>query len=983
MRTKFHRPAPLRALLLSGAACAAALTAGPAFAQEETAGLEEIVVTGSRIARQDYVSNSPVTTVSAEAFQQTGALTPENFLNTLPQVSPDVSSGSNNPDNNGRANINLRGLGSNRNLVLLNGRRVVPGDNTGSVDVNIIPTALVERVEVISGGASAVYGADAVAGALNFILKDDFEGVEADVQYGISEEGDGEEKSAYALVGGNFAGGKGNAVLNVGWAKREAIGKGDRSFSAQADSTTSYFPSGTFVPSGLNLPTQAAVDAVFSQYNVGAGLVSRNGSLSFNPDRSLFAVGNAGSFDVQNYKGDQADVAQRFFPNFFSFNFEPQNKLILPLERTSASGFAHYEVNEWVEVYSQVLYANYTAQSSSASSPAPTGTNSVDPGAGVFFSIPTTNPFIPAALRQILASRTGDDPTLAGSGATEDFRARKRFTQLGPRDSNNSFDVYQILGGLRGKLPNGWRWDVYAANGKTNLVELQRGNVSVSAVEQLLDAPDGGASLCSGGFDFFGKNELSSECQAFVGRTTKNFETYEQDVVEGTLSGNLFDLPAGPVGFAVGGLYYANRFNFEPDSLLSTGDVAGFNAEDPLSGFIDNRDVFAEILLPVVRDLPFAQAVNLTGGLRWSDHSAAGTFPSYKAEMDWQLADALRLRGTYQRAVRAPSIFELFSPQNEDNPQVEDPCNFNSAYRTGANAAQVRQLCIQQGIAPQIVDSFQQFNDQIDALQGGNPNLKEEKADTYTIGTVITSPVDHPFFERFSMSVDYYNISIKGAISALTPDTILAGCFNGDGTNPTFDPNNINCQRFRRTGTGDINNLLEIAENLGAIKTSGIDTQLDWGTALPGDLGDFNLNAILTWVDSFRVQEVKGAPFLEYVRSIGDDPGDALPEWKAALTGTYSYGPADVSLRARYIGPMRNENVVTDPTSTDGGVPSTWYFDTSASFAVTDAFTVRAGVNNLFDKKPRSYTDNVDATTDPSTYDVIGRRFFLGATVRF
>jgi len=974
-----------RSLMLASVCAACVTTAsGQEPGAAEPQQLEEIVVTGSRIARQDYVSTSPVTTVNAEAFRQTGALTPENFLNTLPQVSPDVSSGSNNPDNNGRANINLRGLGSNRNLVLLNGRRVIPGDNTGAVDVNIIPAALVERVEVISGGASAVYGADAVAGVVNFILKEDFEGAMADVQYTISEKGDGKEKSGYAILGGNFGDDRGNAVLNIGWAKRDAIGKGERDFSAQAGSSTSYYPSGSYVASGLNLPSQAAVDSVFARYNVAAGKVARNGSLSFNPDRSLFAIGNASTaFDVQNYKGPDSDIAQTFYPNFFSFNFEPQNKLILPLERTSASGFANYEINDWVEAYGQFLYANYSATSSLASSPAPTGTNAVDPGAGVFFSVPVSNPFIPADLRQILASRTGDDPTLAGVGASEDFRARKRFNVLGPRAAESRFDVYQVLGGFKGRLPNGWRWDVYGASGKTNMTEIQRGNVSVSAVERLLDAPDGGASLCAGGFNMFGSNELSAECQQYIGRTAKNLESYEQEVVEGSLSGDLFELPAGNVGFAIGALYYNNRFDFEPDSLLSSGDVAGFNAQDPLRGSVDNTDLYAELLVPLVKDLPLAQSVNFTGGFRYSDHSSAGTFPSYKGEMDWQMVDELRLRGSYQRAVRAPNIFELFSPQDEDNPEVDDPCNANSALRRGPNAAQVRQLCIQQGIPAAVIDSYTQFNAQIDALAGGNPNLREEKADTYTIGAVITEPFDHPLFERFSMSVDYYNISIKGAIDSLTPDTILGGCFNADGTNPTYDINNANCRRFRRTGVGDINGLLQIAENLGAIRTSGIDTQLDWGTELPGGLGDISLNTIVTWADSYRVQEVSGQPFLEYIGSIGDDPGDALPEWKAAFTGTYTYGSAMGQLRARYIGAMRNENVVVDPTSTDEGVPSTWYFDASASWQITEELSIRGGVNNLFDKKPRLYTDSVDSNTDPSTFDVIGRRFFMGASVKF
>lgn len=988
MKQSVYSARSIRSLLMAGAAVGAAMTAVPAFAQDQIQ-IEEIVVTGSRIARADYVANSPITTVSAEAFANTGSLTPEALLNQLPQVVPDVTTTSNNPSAGGQARVNLRGLGANRNLVLVNGRRPTPSGSAGIVDVNTIPSALVERVEVVSGGASAVYGADAVAGVVNFILKRDFEGAEADAQYGISDRGDAEEYAGTLTVGGNFADGRGNVAVSVNYAKRAQMGKGARSYSAQATSTTSFFPASTYVPVGTNAPTQAAVDALFGSYGVGAGLVSRTGTFSFNADKTLFAVGNSSAaFDVQNYRGEIDDtVAQNFFPDFYSFNFEPQNNLILPLERMSVNSVAHYKLTDAIEVYAQTSFTNYNATTALASSPAPTTSNITNPAAGAFFTVPVTNPFLPADLRALLATRTGDSTALPGTGADEDFLMRTRFTGLGPRVSTYTNNVYQVLGGFRGQLENGWNWDIYGAHGRVDLTERQDGNASVSAVERLLDAADGGASLCEGGLNIFGTQNISDECAAYIGVTAKNTTTIKHDVAEFTLSGDfddMFTLPAGSVGFAVGGLYWKQSFEFVPDSVLATGDVAGFNAQQPLAGSVDNKDLYAEILIPILSDLPGVRAFNITGGYRYSDHSAASTFSSYKIESDWTIVDQLRLRGGYQRAVRAPNINELFAPQDDDNPQGTDPCAFDSAARTGPNAAQVRQLCQATGIAPAVIDTYTQMNSQFSALTGGNPNLSEETADTFTVGAVITSPFDSPAFDRFSLSVDYYNIKIKDAIGQIDAPTTVNRCYDA-AYNPDFSASNPYCTAFIRDATGAPDEIQQYVRNLSTIKTAGVDVQVDYGFELPNDMGDLSFNLLVSWLDKYDEQIAPGDAFERYAGSIGDEIGDALPEWKGTLMTTYSQDSFAVSLRTRYIDKMDhryNRNGI-DPTGSEPGVKATWYFDLLGRLNVTDGVTLRAGVNNLFDQQPRLYPSNVQAGTDPSVYDVVGRRFFVGMNARF
>lgn len=957
-------------LLIGAAASAAALSSGGVFAQQ---GVEEIVVTGTRIARQDYISASPLTTVGAETLQRTGTLTVESILNDLPQVVPDLTATSNNPSANGgpgQANINLRGLGSVRNLVLVNGRRMIGGDENLAVDVNTIPTALIERVEVISGGASAVYGADAVAGVVNFILKQDFEGIQADGQFGISGKGDAKEESGALTMGGNFANGKGNAVVNFSYANRHFLGKGEREYTKQAVNVTSFLPQGSFVPEGTNLPTQAAVDQVWARYGLPAGSAVRTDRFSFNRDGSLFSTSTPATAPNVSHLTDPIDdtIATAFFPGRYSYNFEPENALVIPLQRKSAAAMAKYEVTEWAEAYFQFLFTNYSSSQQLAPSPAPTGSQ------GAFF-VPVTNPYIPNDLRTILASRPNP---------TANMQFLKRFNDVGPRRATNSSNVFHVTGGLRGALPNDWRWDIYASHGRLDATEIQKGNVSYNAIQRLLTAADGGASLCAGGFNIFGRGGISAACADYIEVTAKNQRSLTQDVIEASITGDIFEVPAGDVGFALGAQYWANGFTFEPDQVLASGDVSGFNAQQPLQGDVNNKDFFFELAVPVVRDIDFVKSFDITGGFRFSDHSAANTFNSYKIEGDWQVVDALRFRGSYQKAVRAPNIGELYAPQNEDNPEVVDPCNSDSPQRRGPNAAQVRALCIAQGVNPAVIDFFQQPNAQLDALDGGNPNLREETANSFTVGAVVSAPFEG--LERLSLSVDYYNIKIKGVIDSINADISVGRCFNAGGANPSYSNSNIFCQMFgRRTVDSAIEDVLQVQQNLSKWKIDGIDTQIDYGFDIGDDMGSLDLNLLVSYMHSFKKQVLPGDPYLQYAGTVAgvSDIGETFPKWKSTFTATWSMDPFMISGRARFIDKMKNSLLVADPTAVATGVKSTWYFDLTGQVALFDHVTMRAGVLNVANQKPRLYTPSVQDGTDPSVYDVIGRRFFVSASVKF
>lgn len=981
-----YRRSLLATTIIGGAALAMATTPSFAQAQEpEATDVGEIVVTGSRIARQDYHSSSPIVTVDAQDFQATGSVTIDSLMNDLPQFTPSISATSNNPSNGGQANLDLRSLEPKRTLVLVNGRRLVPSNSDGSADVNLIPTALIRNVETISGGASAAYGSDALGGVANFILNDSFQGVQMDVQYGETDRGDGTTQSYALTVGGNFDDDRGNAVISINRSTRDLIFNAAREFSAVSGASgTSPLGSTTF--DTANRPDLAVVQAYF-----GDTALQNTGAFGFNADGSLFSHIRALNF--QSPGGIEYEGFYEPGSNYL-FNTGALNYLQLPLERWNVYSSARYKVNESAEFYGDFMFNQYTADQELAATPAASTTG---------FRVPSTNPFIPADLRTFLNARPNPD----GS-----FQLNKRFTDLGGRHSEYDYNVYQLTGGVRGQVPkSSWTYDIYAQYGRVSTIETQTGNVSRSSVQTLLDAADGGASLCAGGFNPFGLADISAECLSYIGRTSRTVTTVEQSVVEGTLQGAAFELPAGSVLVALGAQYRENTFDFASDPSLSRMnpttphlgadglpdggniggvEIAGFNASPSVSGSTNTVDLFAEALIPLVADVPLIQSLDLTLGYRYSDYSSVGGVQSYRADLDWEVVDGLRVRGGYNRAVRAPAIGELFGPASVNFPAIGsadpdseggDPCDINGFFRNGPNAAQVRQLCIAQGIDASAVDSYEFANNQANGFSGGNPDLEEETADTWSVGLVYQSQFQSPWLSRLSASVDYYNIEIVDVIDSISAADALRGCFNATGENPDYDPNNGYCQLFDRDPlNGSIINVVETLANLGALKTSGIDLQLDWGVDLVDvgapDWGSFNLNAVVGWLANREDSVVEGGAFTDRKGTISDTFGNTFPEWKSLVSANWAQGPFSATVRWRRVGEMTvyGSDEVLDATN---------YFDLVGNWSVNDAVSLRAGVNNVGDQEPRTWNPGVQANTDPSTYDILGRRYFVGLTAKF
>ncbi|MFC5371473.1 TonB-dependent receptor domain-containing protein [Brevundimonas faecalis] len=993
--------------MIAGAAVAG--FALPAAAQqqqgEEATQVDEIIVTGSRIVRKDYVSTSPIVTVGAEDFQATGAVTIDTLMNDLPQFTPSISSTSNNPSNGGQANINLRGLGTQRTLVLMNGRRIVPSNSDGTVDVNIIPTALIRNVEVISGGASAAYGSDALAGVANFILDQNFQGVQLDAQYGVTDRKDGATESYSLTIGGDFAEGRGNAVFSVGKSSRELIYNLDREFSSVSGASGTS-PLGNAVFDSNNLPTQAFVNGYFAgptvcptPQNANAPCVAAGGSFGFNNDGSLFSYTLTRNFKSPG--GIDYDGYATPGTGSYVYNTGPLNYNQLPLDRWNAYASTRYKLNEAAELYGSFLFTEYESANELAATPASAATG---------FRVPSTNPFITPELRNFLNAR----PNPTGS-----FRLDKRFNALGGRHANENYTVYQGTVGVRGSLVGlrDWTYDIYAQQGRVERVTVQTGNVSRSAVQQLLDAPDGGRSLCEGGFDWFGETQLSAACAAFIGRTSQNVTTQEQSVVEASLQGGLLDLPAGEVRFAAGIQYRQDEFNFRPDASLARSnpttphlgsngqpdggniggsEIAGFNPNQPLSGSTNTVEYFVELLAPLLRDLPMIQELDLTLGYRISDYNTVGNIEAYRADLDWKVFDSLRIRGGIQHSVRAPSVGELYAPLNTSFPNIGaftttnagDPCDIRGSYRNGPNAAKVRELCIKQGISgtavggnPAPVDTYTYSNNQVGGVTGGNPNLKEETSDSFTIGAVISSPFTNPWLSGLSASIDYYNITIDDVIAAIGAAAQLQGCFNSAGQNPTYDINNGYCQLFERDPlSGAVFNARELNNNLAQLKTSGIDAQFDWRLTLADigapDWGQLNFNVVLGWLENRERQDVPGGVYTNRTGTIDSVFGNTFPEWKSLSSVNWSMGPYSVGARWRHVGEMTQ-------FSTTNEIPSKDYFDLNASWAIRDNVSLRFTVNNITDEQPAVYAPGVQANTDPSTYDTLGRRYSLGLTAKF
>ncbi|HCK83995.1 MAG TPA: hypothetical protein DHW63_05605 [Hyphomonadaceae bacterium] len=1013
-----------RKSLLAGAsvlaAAAAAMTGTPAMAQDADAEEDVIVVTGSRIARQDYVSTSPITTLNQEQLVGNADITIDTFLNTLPAVNPAGTTTSNNPGNGGQSNVDLRGLGANRNLVLIDGSRAMMSASNQTVDVNTIPQVMIGNVEVITGGAGAVYGADAVAGVVNFRLRDDFDGMEFRGTYSNSTEfWDAQEYNLSGLVGANFDGGRGNFSMGLERSVREIMIKSQRDFSANATATTSFLPEGNFFFAGSNAPTEAAYDAIFATYGSPAGAQTlASGVTGFNLNGTLFYRGVFNSpLNVVNflYPIDLA-VNSTLFPDVYSYNFDSVNILTLPLERTSFMSRFEYEFENEIQVYGRAGWSEYSSTQALAPTPFPTvqgrapGTTTlasqftsalITPGKTIanLMIIPVTNPFIPADMLTLLASRSGDNPSLVGTGATEPFTLRQRTLSAGLREQQFENTVVQYMFGFRGPVgESGWDFDVSLSHGITEIDSNQTGNIDTQKVQQLLEAADGGVSVCGPtGFNVFGRHPLSPACVAFLSVSATQTTDFTSDIFNAFVSGDLFQMPAGPVQAVFGAEYRGFEFNFNPGS--AGGPISGFNSTPANGGENSFEDVFFEFAFPVAEGLDFT-----LGGRRSSSEftdTVAGatggnsTDWTYKADVVWAPVDSWLFRAAFQHAVRAPNFGELFAGGGSA-PQIFDPCSAGTAKLTGVDAVAMAALCTATGLGG--VGTFVQTpGTQVSISTAGNTNLDPEAADTYTIGAVFTSPWDGVDLRA---SIDYYNIAISDPILAPGVNQVIANCYNYYGTNPTYSITDPSCSAIYRAG-GDIlviygtgPNGTYPGVNGGSIETSGIDIQVDYGMDL-GTAGDLHFNVLVNhlmeWIQKdsdISVQFPSGLPELDFAGTVGffgEGLGQSFPEWKATLNTTWSIGDFSFNMRNRYIGDMINRANVLFPgeAAQFTGAEAIWYTDVSGEWQMTDNAALRIGVNNVADQEPALYAPNVQSGTDPSLYDVVGRRVFAQVRLRY
>jgi iron complex outermembrane receptor protein len=964
----------------------------PAAAEQTT--LEEIVVTGTRIVRPDFVSASPIVSIDEQRFQDSAANTVESVINSLPQFVANFGSTSNNPGNGGQANLSLRGLPTTATLVLVDGRRLMPANGTGVTDVNVIPPSLIESVEVITGGASAVYGSDAIAGVVNFKLRHDMDGVEVDATGAVTDAGDGEEYSFGLTAGTTFADGRGSLMGYAGYADRRLVTYGDREFSRYGyvyagPGQGTIGPKRAFVPQGSMtvdegsarlLTSEEAFDALFASYGLTPdetvysqtledGTVF-NRDFGFNLDGTLFTMGLLPDPDphgVANFRGPRDPVTYTGIRH--GYNFAPPNALQLPLERTSLFARGEFEFDESARVYAQGLYADYSSTVQLAPTPV------------MFVPVPLTNPYIPDDLRTLLAAR---------ANPTAPFAFSKRMSALGPRVDEHDYAVFQLTLGLDGRLSPTWRYDAYAQFGRNSDEARQTNNVRRSRLLELLNAADGGESLC-GGWDPFGHKPISAACASYIAIDGTNRSNVEQRIFELTASGPVVAWPAGEVRVALGAMYKQDEYRYRADPIskatLPDGnqEVIGFSAAQDIDGDDHNIDLYLEASLPLLRDLPGVRSLEAVVGYRWSDYASAGVVDAYKGELLYRPVDSVRMRTSYQHAVRAPSVYELYLPQL--GPEVffdeRDPCSVDSSARSGPDRAQVAQveaLCLAQGFPADLLPTYSYLEASVPGVAGGNPDLGAEEADTITAGIVFGSPWKNLWLDRLQLSIDWYRIEVEDAILVPPAAAFIPRCY--DPTyNPTFSIDNPFCTYFTRDTETGVIFATEIYRNVGLLRTSGVDLQLDWSVeAGPGTAG---LNWLVGYVDSYQRSGGPGIPADEIAGMARGVMGGSVPRWKWNLRASYAWSDLDLTLQWRYIDSMYGG--FDDPK--DWKIPSTDYFDLYAGFGVEEGLfaglTVTAGIENLTDQDPPIFPRYVQANTDPSVYDVLGRRYFARMTYRF
>lgn len=975
----------VRYSIIMGAVTAAGTATSALGADAANVGnLEEVVITGSRIAQPNLTNTSPIATITSEDIKATGLTRIEDLVTQLPQAfaaqNATVSNGS-----NGTATVDLRGLGSQRTLVLIDGRRMPYGSASSSAaDLNSIPTEMVERVEVLTGGASAVYGSDAVSGVVNFIMKKDFEGLQIDAQLGSYQHNnnysgpgtvklrdtiaglaasnpsqfklpdssvwDGRSQQINLMVGVNSPDGKGNLTAYAGVRTNNAILQADRDYSACTLSTTP--------------PT--------SKFRCGGSNTSYPGY--------FYAFDSAGNPAYYTIDSTTGSTFRAFNPATDRYNFGPLNYYQRPDTTYNLGVMGHYDLNAHANVYTQLMFTDYESVAQIAPS-------------GDFFNssqINCDNPMLsPSQVTDV-----GCTPADVAAGNFRTLYVARRNVEGGGRQDSFHNNTFRGLVGLRGDVGMGWTYDVsmqfsrVSANRSTlnyfvkDRIARALDVVDVNGVPTCQSVVDGTDPACVP-WNIFTLNRVTPAALNYLQGTGLQLGVIDQRVFQGNVSGDLGAIglkspwAGSPIAVSLGFEVRSDSLTNTVDALQTAGLLAGSGGPTiGISGQTRASDYYTEVRVPIAENTAFAHDLSFDTAYRYSDYGSNLTTSTYKFGLEWAPIADVRIRGSFQRAVRAPNIVELFTAQGFNLfDMAGDPCGSN-APNPNATAAK----CIATGVPAANVGSHSLDSPagQYNFNQGGNPNLQAEKSDTKSFGIVLQPR----FAPGLSFTADYFNIKIDGTVSTYGSENTLNACYNNNDA--------AACARIHRDASGSLwrstGFVSDLNINIGSLKTSGIDFTLDYSSLSLGRMGKLSFAFTGTQQKDNITDPGPGLAAYDCKGFFSSSCGTPYPGWRhhARIGWKTPVKGLDASLTWRYISSVEQFNNTINRI--DKTLAAQSYFDLAGSWAVAEKATVRMGINNILDRDPplNATTGTTgNGNTYPQAYDAFGRYLYASVTWKY
>jgi outer membrane receptor protein involved in Fe transport len=1009
---------------------------------------EAIVVTGSRIVSPNITSLAPVQVVGEQDINRSGAVNVQDVLTQNPAIGTPALSTTNSAfltSGAGTATIDLRDLGTNRTLVLINNRRVIGGiAGSPNVDLNTIPTQFIERIDILTGGASSLYGSDAVAGVVNFIYKRNFEGLLMEGQYGITELGDSPRYQVSATAGANFAGDRGNIMVHIGYSDDKGLLSRERrntriddisqffytydpkDFGVEHEPFFSSFPvQGRFFTGDL-VPNADGTQQYTFTYGPTGDLqpcfTTNGGSCNSRVrEPTTFCIENGvlpadgGRTCDLNHNGAVGDT---LLPSIGTgtgpdgFNRQFFRTLSTPVKRWLVAEQGHFDITPDITFLTEVTYARTKASTSIEPVPLDVGQIYKNTGFAPIQSIingpdgpvVVNNPFVPADLLAVATDNDGD--------GLLDIGFARRLMEFGPRAYTANRNFFRVVTGFEGKLFNDrWNWDLTYNYGHVDEQQIATGDVNISnfrnAFESVTEtAATGdlngngiiGDTVCASAearaegcvpLNIFGANSASAAAVQYVAAESNHSFDMTQQVVNANLSGSLIDLPAGPLGLAVGAEYRREKSSENWDALTNEGLLTG-NALPDTHGSFNVKEAYAEVNVPILKDLPFANQLDLRAAGRISDYSTIGSVKTWNIGGDWAPIPDIRFRATYAKAVRAPNIGELFTGPSQTFPTgLIDPCAGVTLASTGATAANcladpavVANINANGGVFTQ----SQADKQGISGFTSGNPNLGPETSKSLTAGVVINPRSIAPVLRNLVLSVDYFNYKITEAVAFPSRQNLLNQCY--------AQGNTAACAFITRfqvpTGSSSVGALRFVnsaAINASVIKESGIDTVLQYRTGLGWLMNGLSANARISWTHYLKgfVIELPGDTENPFVGEVGTSKD------KANGTLTFSTAKWSASVTGTYIGKAYEDDRFLDSVGLDHhaiSVPAIFYTDAQISFTPIKNYEFYVGVDNLMNTKAPNLLssttfNNTGADTAAAVYDIFGRRYYAGVRLKF